>query len=165
MGRYLRGNVDEELALTTLAGKTLVGSPFDESVAERALLTSIVATYALDDFTLGTDIGPFVVGIAHGDYTDVEIEAFIENTGSWVEGDLVSQEVAKRKIRIVGTFSQEITNATDVLNDGKPIKTKLNWILNIGDTLRLWVYNFGSNAVATTVPNVHIHGHVNIFPT
>lgn len=164
MGRYIKGNVDEELGLGTLAGKTLVGQAMDESVPERTLVSSIVAAYSLDDFTNGFDIGPIVCGVAHGDYSDAEIEEVIENTGSWSEGDLIAQEVAKRKIRIIGTFSQQLSGGTQLLNQGRPIKTKLNWILLTGDSLRIWAYNMGSNALATTVPTIHVSGHVNLFP-
>ncbi len=165
MGKYLRGTVDEVASLTTLGAETLVGNPFDSVVDSRTRVTSIVATYALADFTPTAGVGPIVVGIAHGDYSDAEIEAWIEQTGSWNESDLVSsKEVANRLIRMVGTFDR-IGNAEDVavLNDGKPIKTRLNWLLNEGATLKQWAYNSGTGAVATTVPQFRMNGHVNLF--
>ncbi len=165
MGKYIRGNVDEVMLLTTLASKTLAAQAFDETVNERSLITSIVAAYSLSAFTAGNDIGPIMCGVAHGDYSAAEIEAVIENTGSWNEGDLVSQEVAKRKVRILGIFRDTQTAAGSmILNNGRPIKTKMNWILNQGETLQLWAYNLGGTAVATTVPIVFCQGHVNIFP-
>ncbi len=168
MGRYIRGNVDENLALGTLAAATLVGVLFDETVNERTYVSSIVATWNLSDFTEAADVGPIVVGIAHGDYSDAEIEAFIENTGSWNEGDLVQQrEVGRRLIRKVGTFGADgpVDSATSLtLNDGKPITTKLGWILLQGQTLRYWAYNPGAAAVSTTDPNVRLSGHVNLWP-
>jgi len=47
MGRYIRGNVDEEVALTTLASKDVVSAIFDETVNERTKITSLVATYGM----------------------------------------------------------------------------------------------------------------------
>ncbi len=165
MGRYIKGSVDEELNLGTLAAKTLVGVLFDETVSERALISSLVAAYSMREYTPAIADGPILIGVAHGDYTDVEIEAFIEATKSWEESDLVAQEVNKRKIRKIGIFEVPV-NANDgvTLNDGKSIKTKLNWILTSGQTLRLWAYNMGSSALATTAPVVSAQGHVNIFP-
>ncbi len=165
MGKYLRGSVDESLALGTLAAKTVVGIAFDETVNERTLVSSVVARYAITGFTPGTGDGPILIGLAHGDYTDAEIEAWIENTGSWNEGDLVNQEIAARKIRRIGIF--EIPDAETlaaVLNDGKPMKTKMNWILLQGQTLRLWAYNLGVSAIATTSPEVSAQGHANLWP-
>ncbi len=166
--RYLRGNVDETLELTTLASRTVASGNYDESVNERTLMTSHVAAWSLDDLTDAADVGPIMVGFAHGDYSGPEIEEFIENTGSWNEGDLVSQEIAKRKIKVVGTFGSPPGGAATgraVLNDGKPIKTKCNWILNQNQGLELWAYNLGGAAIATTVPNLHVEGHANLWPT
>ncbi len=166
MSRYLKGMIDEELSIGTLAGRTMVKVDFDETVNDRTLVSSIVATYVWSDPTPGEDIGPLMVGIAHSDYLFGEIEQVIENTGSWDEGNLPSQEIAKRKVRIIGIFETTIAvGAAFALNNGKPIKSKLNWILSAGDTLSVWAYNLGANAFATTVPEVHVQGHANLFPT
>ncbi len=165
MGRYIKGQVDETLALGTLGAQTAIGTIFDSTVNERTLVSSIVATYGLSSFTPGVKVGPLVVGVSHSDYTQAEIEAWVENTGSWNEGDLVQQEVANRKIRRIGAFdAPDDQEDTNVLNDGKPIKTKLNWILLQGQTLRLWVYNSGTTAVSTTDPDVTLQGHCNLWP-
>ncbi len=166
MGRYIRGNVDEELALTTLASKDVVGAVFDEVVNERTLVSSIVAMYNLANFTPGANIGPFIFGVAHGDYTDAEVEEYLEQTGQWNEGNLQSQEVSKRKIRRIGVIGDGIAVAADIgdFNDGRPKKTKLNWILLQGQSLRLWAYNMGSANVATTAPSLTCNGHVNLWP-
>ncbi len=165
MGRYIRGTVDEDLPGGTLAGKTLVSAGFDEAVQERTLVSSIVAIWSMNDYTPIASVGPVLVGVAHGDYSDAEIEEWIETTGSWDEGDLVQQEVAKRKIRRIGVFSEPAAaTQAAVLNDGKAIKTKLNWILNQGITLKLWIYNQGTAAFATTDPRIRAQGHVNLWP-
>ncbi len=106
-----------------------------------------------------------MVGIAHSDYSDAEIQAVIDQTLSWNEGDKVGQEVAKRLVRRIGQFGQPGDSlAPVVLNDGKEIKTKLNWILLQGQTLKLWAYNLGTGAVATTTPIVTAQGHANLWP-
>ena len=163
--RYIRGNVDETLTAAALAPQALASAVFDESVVERTFVSSLIASWSLSGVTPAAGDGPLLVGIAHQDYTDAEIEAFIEATGSWSEADLVAQEVSKRKIRIVGTFAVPADALeTVVLNDGKPIRTKLGWILTTGQSLDLWAYNLGSSAFATTTPTVHVQGHANLWP-
>ncbi len=164
MGRYIKGGIDDVLSLGTLAGKTLIGTVFDEVVRERTLVSSIVATYSISDLTLGAGIGPVLVGIAHSDYSDAEIEAVIEMTDSWDEGNKTEQELAKRLVRRIGIFEVSASGEDAVLNDGVPIKTKLNWILNSAQSLRLWAYNMGANPLATTVPLVSLQGHANLWP-
>lgn len=165
-GKYLKGNIDEQLAMTTLGAQTAVSVVFDNVVNERTLVSSIVAAYTLNELTPGADIGPFLFGVMHSDYSDTELEEWIDLTGSWNEGDLVSAEVANRKIRRIGTIGGLVTAATQsvVHNDGRPVKTKLNWILLQAQTLKLWVYNLGTQAVATTVPTLQASGHANLWP-
>ncbi len=163
-GRYIRGRIDEGLALGTLAAKTLVVDTWDDTVTERSLVSSIVAAWSLDELT--SNQGPIMVGVAHSDYTAAEIEEVIENAGSWTEGDKISQERAKRLVRTIGIFAGEDTQAGAAdwtLNDGKPIKTKLNWILNVGQTLDMWAYNMSADALTTTVPILQAQGHANLW--
>ncbi len=165
MGKYIRGDMDEQLALSTLAAKTAVKGNFDQTVNERTLVSSVVATWALSEFTKSTGDGPILVGLAHSDYSAAEIEAVIENTASWDEGDKVAQEIGKRLVRRVGIFNTPDDEAQTVtLNDGKPIKTKLNWILLQGQTLSHWAYNLGTSALATTSPTLNTQGHANLWP-
>ncbi len=165
MGKYIRGSIDEQLSLTTLAARTLVGAVFDETVNERTLVSSIVASWSLRNASPASDVGPVLVGIAHSDYTDAEVEAYIEASGTWDEGDKIQQEIMKRQIRQVGTLRVlEAATLQSRLADGRMIKTKLNWILNQGQTLRVWAYNLGQAAFATTVPVVDVQGHANLWP-
>ncbi len=164
MGNYLKGAVDEELAIATLGANDVVGANFDSVMVERGVVTSLVAAYSIRGLSSASDDGPIMVGVAHSDYDDAEIEEYIENLGSWDPGDKISQERARRQIRKIGVFESraEATEAV-TLNDGKPIKTKLNWQLSTGDTLKLWAYNMGASPLATTVPDINCQGHCNIF--
>ncbi len=165
MGRYIRGNVNEDITFATLAGVTLNAAAFDETVQERTLASSIVARYTLSNWTDIANVGPILIGVAHSDYTAAEIEEYLEATGSWDEGNLQQQEVGQRKVRRIGVFKSPQSAADNaVLNEGNPIKTKLNWILNQGTTLDLWVYNMGTGTVATTTPVCHVEGHINLWP-
>ncbi len=163
--KYLRGAVDEELALGTVSTKTVILGPFDETVNERTSVSSIVASNALSDFTFTATDGPIMVGICHSDYTAAEVEEWIENAGSWNEGDKVAQEVAKRQIKMFGIFRTASTDiiGTAVLNEGKPQKLKLNWILLQGQGLDMWAYNMGASAPAAGSV-WHLQGHCNLWP-
>ncbi len=164
--RYMKGNVDEVLPLGALGAVSLTTVPFDDTVVDRTLISSLVATWSIGEFTKATGDGPILVGVAHSDYSAAEIEEVIENTGSWDEGDLISREKANRKVRIIGVFrSRDAAGAVGQmsLNSGKPIKTKLNWILTPGDTLDMFAYNLGSSAL-TTGALVQAQGHANLWP-
>ncbi len=166
MGRYLRGNIDAVQPLATLGPVSLAKLDLSDTVSERTLISSIVATWSLNGWTPVTDAGPIVFGVAHSDYTATEIEEWMETGGMWAEGNKVSQEISRRKIRRIGVL-QTPAAAEDsfVFNDGRPQKTKLNWILLGGQTLSTWAYNTGAAAVSgATGADVRANGHVNLFP-
>ncbi len=155
----LKGRVNEALALVTLANNTLIGANFDESPDEEVFALSIEATYTIQGMATGD--GPVVFGVAHSDYEDAEIEAVVENTGSWDRGNLVQQEIAKRKVRTIGVFQQKSSIET-FFNDGMPIKTILKWNLITGATIQLWAYNKG--VVMTTGAIITAEGHIWLRP-
>lgn len=164
--RYIRGAIEESMALGTLATKTLIALALNDVVTERTFISSIVCMYSLSNYTPIAGAGPILIGVAKSDYTAAEIEEFVEQTTSWDEGDELSKEVGRRKIKIIG---QLVTGAAaldnKVMNDGRPIKTKLGWILTTGNTIDLWAYNMGAQSLATTDPLVQMSGHANLFPT
>ncbi len=164
MGRYVRGNIDLRFALGTLGSATAILAALS-AVNERTLVTSIVAQWTVSEFTVAVGDGPIAVGVAHSDYSLVEIEEYLEQTDSWDEGNKVAQEVGKRQIRRIGTISpKDISLGSTTINDGKAIKTKLNWILNQGQTVNVWAYNGGGSALATADPDVIVWGYANLFP-
>ncbi len=164
MGAYVRGNVEENLALGALGSGALITDGWDETVNEKSLISSIVSTWSWDAIT--AEDGPIDFGIAHSDYTGAEILEVLATGGSWDSGNLISQEVSRRKVRQIGTFvSTQPTGegiADSVVNDGKPIKTKLNWVLQSGDGLQMWAVNRGS-AVLVTGSSIKANGHANLW--
>ncbi len=162
---YIKGRINQFLALTTLGAKTLTSDAIDDSVDELTFISSVVLTWSLQNFTIGTDDGPITVGVAHSDYTDAEIEAFVELNTNWSRGDKIAQEVGRRQVKIVGTFEQPTaTQQASVLNDGRPIHTKCKWMLTTGQTIRYWAYNQGASPLATTIPVLNVTGHANLWP-
>ncbi len=164
MSKYINGNVNVALVLGTLGPDTLISADPSDSVSEAAFATSAVLRWALSNYTDGATLGPIMVGLAHSDYTDTEVEQWVERASSWELGDKISQEVSRRLIRKVGVFlSPEDAAHDETLNDGKPIKTKLGWRLTTGQTISIWAYNMGTGALVTTSPRVDVQGHINLF--
>ncbi len=156
-----------DMALGTLAPKTLIVQSVGDVVTESTWCSSVRLLWSLGDFTPISNAGPIRVGIAHSDYTAAEIEAWIESQLTWDVGNLVAQETARRKIREVGVFQSPPAGGNTgsaVLNDGKPITTRCGWLLSTGQTIDVWAYNEGSVALATSDPNLHPVGHANLWP-
>ncbi len=147
--------VDDAVLGGTLAADDVTSTALAGAVTESRRVSSAVLTWSLHDLTVAQ--GPLVVGVAHSDYTAAEIEECLEATGAWDEGDKIAQEAGKRLVRVVGTFGDGTTDQE--LNDGKPIKTRLNWLLATGDTLQLFIWNQG--AALTTGSEVNASGHLN----
>lgn len=161
---YIRGNLNETFPLGTLAATTLVAQLVGGSVGESTWISSVKAIWALENLTEAAGQGPIMVGFAHSDYTAAEVEEYIENDNSWKIGDEIAKEISRRKIRIVGIFrAPGVALGPQVLNEGRPITTKVNWMINTGQTLDLWAYNTGDVALATTSPDVVVQGHVNLW--
>ncbi len=162
----MAGQIDHTLALATLGALDLVGSLNADLVTEKTWVTSMKCVHALSAPTPLAGDGPIMVGVAHGDYIDSEIESWIENLGSWEAHDLITQEISRRKVRRIGIFPVRSTDdltSTQVLNEGRPITTKLGWQLGSGQTLRFWAYNLGSS-VLTTGRMYRVQGHANLWP-
>jgi len=162
---YLKGLIEINKALGALATSALVSEKPVGTVTESTWLSSVRCTWSWKDITNTVSDGPIIVGVAHSDYTDQEIEEWLELAGSWDVGNLVTKEVRRRKIRLIGTFPSPIIDgtATVVLNDGKPITTKCGWMLHSSDNIDFWMYNAGSGEL-TTGSFVAITGHANLWP-
>ncbi len=144
--RYYAPTIDNVLALSTLADNTLISATFGASdPGQETWLMSARMTWSIDGHTAGE--GPIIVGLAHEDYSDAEIEAYLENPAGWTPQDLVAQEISRRKIRIVGSFSG--LTASESLFDGRAVKTKCNWRNGPADTLKVWAFQ-KSGAPLTT---------------
>ncbi len=164
--RYIRGAIQHDLDLGTLGANVLTSENLSSTITEQSWLSSVKATWSLSDFTNAVGDGPILVGVAHSDYSSAEIEAWVENTGSWDFGNKIQQEIGRRKIRQVGSFLSSVADSQGiaVLNEGRPITTKCGWLLQTGQTVKIWAYNQGDSALATTDPDLSVVGHANLWP-
>ncbi len=161
---YLKGIIDFELSLSTLAGNTPIKGAETQTLDESAWLSSVKAVWSLLGLAGVAGDGPVYVGIAHSDYNITEVEEWIEQGASWTRGDKVAQEEARRFIRGVGVFRNAAdAGAASVLNDGRMITTKCGWQLTTGQTVTFWAYNQGSGAL-TAGGVLHVNGHANLWP-
>lgn len=137
--------IDEQLALATLANETVLGALITGSPSDTTFLVSADLTWGLRGLTAGQ--GPIECGLAHGDYSDAEVQQCLEAAGSWDLSDKVTQEQARRIVRRVGSFNG--LNTEEVLNDGKPIRTRLRFNLEPAEQLKFWAFNQSGAALST----------------
>ncbi len=139
-----RVRVTPELALGTLATDTAVVNALTVVAPSSYRAISCKATWSLIGLTAGE--GPITVGYAHDDYSVTEIKECLEAAASIDPGNKIAQEQSNRLIRIVGTLSESNVD----LNEGKPIKTRLNWLIGVGHAINMFAYNEGTAANLTT---------------
>ena len=164
--KYIKGAVNGEQNISGLGPAAANRQVLPDSVTEKTWISSIRAAWALSNYTPAADAGPLMVGFAHSDYTVGEIEGFLESVDSWNEANLVEQEVARRKIKIVGIFdAPDAVTEEAVLNDGKPIRTKLGWMLSTSQTVAQWTYNTGDASTSgASSAQITVRGHANLWP-
>ncbi len=106
---------------------------------------------------------PIQLYLAHSDYSSAEIEEYVELSGLLGPNNLVEKETSKRLIRELGGFHNlEVTGETVIIGDGKPLKTRLNWLVADGFTINLFSYN-NTGGQLTTGGVVRVIGHINGF--
>lgn len=145
-----------QVSLGTLGNVTAIVGAVTGAADGQYRAMSLNGTWSLKGATAGE--GPIVIGFAHSDYSVTEIKEAIEIQNSINLGDKVAQEQANRLVRIVGTFPSAQVAAEDVvLNDGRPMKTRLNWAIPIGKAVNIFAYN-DSGATLTTGAIVDFNG-------
>ncbi len=139
-----RVRITPELALGTLASDTVLNVGFLGAADGAYRCMTINATYSVKGLTGGE--GPITFGYAHSDYSVTEIKECLEASNSISQGLKIEQERANRLVRVIGTLSQ---TGASMLNDGRPVKTRLNWLVAIGDQVNLFAFNESTAALST----------------
>ncbi len=121
-------------------------------------LTSIDVNWSITNLAATVDDN-FEFGVAHSDYDAAEIEECLESQASIDFGDKVAAERANRLVRSIGVITSGVATLDQGIqfNDGRPVKTRLNWKMSTGDFLDVWVRN-GSGAVWTTGSSISFIG-------
>ncbi len=157
--------VAQNITIGALAAFSLVKGTLYPASTNPYRIVSSDLSYQVVDLGATIDDG-HEVGLAHGDYTATEIEECVESQSAIDLGDLLAQERTNRLVRTIGFASGGSGAATDQslsVNDGKPVKTKLNWKIGIGDTVDAWIRN-GSDTIWTSGATLAIIGHVWVTP-
>ncbi len=155
-GRYSLRRVRSTAGLTlgTLGSVTAITIGLTGASDSQYRLISVKLTW--DTIGQSANEGPIIVGLAHSDYTVTEIKEALEANTAISAGDKVAGERANRLVRIIGTFGG---GTNSLLNDGRPIKTRLNWLMTIGDQAVVFAYNDSGSAL-TTGAVVNVNGDV-----
>lgn len=138
--------------LGTLASLVATTIALSNAVTTECRVSRLKGTLLWNDATSGDQI---FCGIAHSDYTDPEIEQWIESTGGVDFGNLIDGEISRRLIRNIGGMI-----APDV--PSLRFNQKLNWRLDEGDNLNIFVYNRSPDPLNTGSELVMM-GEMNLF--
>lgn len=139
-----RVRISPELLLSTLATDNVLSVAVTAVAVNAYRAMSIKAAYSLA--LLADGEGPITVVIAHSDYDNTEIGECLASQASIDRGNKIANEQANRLVRVIGSFTE---TGESSLNDGKPIKTRLNWYIGTGDSLQLFYKNEGNGTLTT----------------
>ncbi len=156
MAGYIKLPFQQTQDQGAISADAFAGFNLQDVVSERTWVSSVKAVYGLQDFTVGE--GPAVLYVAHSDYTDAEVAEYINSVDSWDTGNLVAREQAARKVRMIGIFALR-DQGEEILNDGKPLTTKVGMMLDTGDTLQYGL--FAAGGTITTGAILTAVGHAN----
>ncbi len=147
------------LTIGNLAANDVISAVLTVGATDPYRLMSVNFTYNIINLGSGNDDGQ-EFGLAHSDYTAAEIEECLESQTAIDRGDKIALEQSNRLVRTIGTFvGTPVANAGRSFNDGRMMKTKLNWYMATGDQLALWVRN-GSGTVYTTGAGLSVIGNI-----
>ncbi len=143
-----------------LAPLDVVSNPVTVTSTNPFRIVSVHASYALSELAAVIDDGQ-EFGLAHSDYTAAEVEECLEASSAIDVGNRVERERTNRLVRSLGIFGTQgaAVGQSVQYNDGRKIRTKLNWPIGIGQTLNLWIRN-GSGVVYTTGAAVLMAGNL-----
>ncbi len=140
-----------------LAASDVASGAIHSGVVDPLRVISVNASYSWSNIITAVDDG-LEFGLAHSDYSAAEIEECLEASASIDIGDKLAQEKANRLVRRIGSIAATtIANSGAAFNDGRQVKTRLNWLLSTGDFIQLWIRN-GSTVIWTTGSEVSLIG-------
>ncbi len=158
MSNYVKFRVSTFVDVLAPVNGVAVKTSLSAALENECRITSAVLTVSMRDHTAGE--GPLIFGVAHPDYSVTEIAETLGATPLG-PGKKIEQERANRLIRELGTLDGLSTE--EKANDGRPIRAKLNWLVQEGQVnLSFWVFNVAGQTL-TTGSDVVVSGHFNGF--
>ncbi len=159
-GRLIK--ITTSSAVGALASLDVVTNAITAVSANKYRALSFNCSYSWSNKSIIDDGAAF--GLAHSDYNAAEIEECLEANTAIDQGNKTEQEKANRLVREIGTFGSG-GMATDgggvMFNNGEKVRTRLNWLMGIGDTVTLWIRN-SSGTVYTTGSNITMNGDLHL---
>lgn len=151
--RYSKGFVAipffATLAIGTLSdGVAALSGLLGATLGEDLFITSIKAAWSMEAHTAGE--GPYSVGFHHSDLSVTELVEGLTAQQTDPD-DIIANERGRRPARKVGTFSG--LNTDEVLNDGRPIKTKIKWSVGDGHNPAMYCLSHATSTTTGTVIN------------
>ncbi len=146
-------------AAGALASEDVAVAAITNASVDPYRLMSIDVAWAWQEIGGSADDG-MSFGVAHSDYTAAEVEECLEAIGAIDRGNKVAQEQSNRLVREIGTIQSTISGTVGTtvnMNEGLPVKTKLNWYMSIGDQLNVYMRN-SSGTVWTTGSSISADG-------
>ncbi len=135
----------QNITLTTLASE-LVLSAGAITFGEDIFILSVDATWAIRDMDGGQ--GPIIVGLSHGDLSDVEIQEALEAELSDPD-DIIAKERARRPVRTAGSIASPQTDVFEgTLAHGEVVRTRCKFSIGDGHTLDVWARNRSGAALS-----------------
>ncbi len=154
--KFVAISVEAEVPLSTLTeNNAVIADIFSGVLTEDLYMISADLTWELEG-TLTALEGPIGFGLAHGDFSANEIEAYI-NLAITGPFDKVQNELNSRGryIRRVGRFGKlDVSANQSQFNNGLPKRTSLKWINESGQNLSMWVENQGAGATTGRVVSI-----------
>lgn len=144
--------VDVNLVLSTLADAGVIKAQLSALGVTRFKVVSADLMWTIGGLTALE--GPIVVGITSSDLSAAEVKESLDANPT-SQSDIIAIEQGKRPVRRSGVFHG--LNTDEVLNNGRPIRTKMVTILDEGKELEAWARNT-SGATLTTGATVHCFG-------
>lgn len=137
--------INERIDPGALANNAVAGVAIGDNGGENYILEWVKLSVSGGDFA--ADEGPFEVGIAHGAYSDTEIQEWMDlsETLKFGRADIQQLEIQNRRIRLLGTFGAGDGVTDQHVNGGRPVFQRLNWYVDESLGFKLFVANgFGS---------------------
>ncbi len=143
--------VSQDVSLGTLAPNTVTGTAITgASNTEAMWVVAATLSWTIINHTAGE--GPLRFGLNHSDLSAAEIRECLD-ASPLGRGDIIANERARRPVRMAGSFPGLLS--TESVNDGVPIKTKINLLIQHDKSLNFWIENRdGSNLTTGTVVKV-----------